>query len=82
MEEKELAKAIANALNSFGFNHNEFNQQMMQEHRTLQQSFMRLIRNYCVYVSEQPDYMFDGRNEAAREFAKKVAEIEIGLPMV
>lgn len=79
---KDLAREIANTLNCFGFNQAEFNEQMMQEHRTLQQSFMRLIRDYCKYVAEQPDYMFDGRNEASQEFAEKVAEIEIGLPMI
>ena len=82
MNEKELAKEIANTMNSFGFDYAAFNIQMMQEHKTLQQNFMRLIRNYCVYVAEQPDYMFDGRNQASREFAKKVTEIEIRLPMI
>lgn len=82
MRGSALATEIADSLNRFNFNTEEFCEQMMLEHRTLQQSFMRLIRDHCKYVSEQPDYMFDGRNEASREFAKKVAEIEIGLPMI
>lgn len=34
------------------------------------------------YVAEQPDYMFDGRNEASRKFAKAVSEIKDGLPFI
>ena len=80
----ELAKEIASSLNSFGFDTKGFCKEMMQEHRTLQQSFMRLIRDYIEYVAEQPDYMFDGRNEASRDFAKQVmdATIDGRLPMI
>ena len=42
----ELAKEIASSLNSFSFDTKGFCKEMMQEHRTLQQSFMRLIRDY------------------------------------
>lgn len=82
MDEEKLATTIADALNTFGFNSDAFSAQMMREHRTLQQNFMRLIRDYCKYVAEQPDYMFDGRNEASRKFAKAVSEIKDGLPFI
>ena len=72
MNGKELAKEISNSLNTYGFDTKGFCETMMGEHRTLQQSFMRLIRDYIQYVAEQPDYMFDGRNEASREFAKRI----------
>ena len=56
----------------------------MCEHRTIQQNFMRLIRDYIDYVAAQPDYMFDGRNEASQDFAKKASEAtkDNRLPMV
>ena len=79
----ELAKEIASSLNSFSFDTKGFCKEMMNEHRTLQQNFMRLIRDYIEYVAGLPDYMFDGRNEASRDYAKKVAEIEDDrLPMI
>ncbi len=76
MNGTELAKVIGNSLNTFSFDKKGFCETMMKEHRTIQQNFMRLIRDYIEYVSEQPDYMFDGRNEASRDFAKKVMQIE------
>ena len=79
----ELAKEIGNSLNTFSFDKKGFNETMMREHRTIQQNFMRLIRDYIAYVAEQPDYMFDGRNEASRDFARKVMQIEDNqLPMI
>ena len=72
MNGKELAKEIGSSLNTYGFDTKGFCETVMNEHRTLQQSFMRLIRDYIKYVAEQPDYMFDGRNEASREYAKRI----------
>ena len=83
MNGHELAKEIASSLNTFSFDKKGFCETMMHEHRTIQQNFMRLIRDYMQFVAEQPDYMFDGRNEASRDFARKVAEIEDNqLPMI
>jgi len=80
----ELAKEIGSSLNTFSFDTKGFCKEMMNEHRTIQQNFMRLIRDYMQYVAEQPDYMFDGRNEDSREFAKKVVEATVynKLPMI
>ena len=83
MNGKDLAKEIGSSLNTFSFDKKGFCETMMREHRTIQQNFMRLIRDYMRFVAEQPDYMFDGRNEASRDFARKVAEIEDNqLPMI
>ena len=80
----ELAKEIGSSLNTFSFDKKGFCKEMMNEHRTIQQNFMRLIRDYIQYVAEQPDYMFDGRNEDSREFAKQVVEatMDCRLPMI
>lgn len=84
MNGRELAKEIGSSLNTFSFDKSGFCEEMMREHRTIQQSFMRLIRDYIDYVAEQPDYQFDGRNKASRDFAKKVAEAtkDNRLPMI
>ena len=83
MNGHELAKEIASSLNTFSFDKKGFCETMIREHRTIQQNFMRLIRDYMQFVAEQPDYMFDGRNEASRDFARKVTQIEDNqLPMI
>ena len=84
MNGKELAREIGSSLNTFSFDTKGFCKSMMEEHRTIQQNFMRLIRDYIEYVAEQPEYMFDGRNEASREFARRVVEVtdDVGLPLI
>ena len=75
MNGKELAKAVANAINSFNFSDEDFCEQMHKEHRTLQQNFMRLIRRYIEETAKQEEwYGYDGRNEASVMFARKVME--------
>lgn len=72
MNGKELAREIGSSLNTLSFDTKGFCETMMNEHRTIQQSFMRLIRDYIEYVADQPEYMFDDRNEASREYAKRI----------
>lgn len=85
---EKLAHDVADAINNMSFDSKGFCEQMSLEHRTLQQNFMRLIATYIQYVAEQPDYMFDGRNECAQKFAKEVVAqmksgtIEDYLPFV
>lgn len=84
MNGKELAKEVSSSLNTFSFDTKGFCETMMHEHRTLQQNFMRLIRDYIAYVAEQPDYMFDGRNEASRDYARQITDMYLDdrLPMI
>lgn len=72
MDGKELAKTVAYAINSYNFDNKDFCEQMHREHRTLQQNFMRLIREYLKSTAETEYY--DGRNEASVMFARKVME--------
>ena len=84
MNAKELARATADAVNSFSFNGKDFCQQMEHEHRTLQQSFTRLCFDWIKYCSEMEH--FDGRNEASVMACKKLREVieaeDIGLPFI
>lgn len=70
---KEQASKVAEMLNSYSFNCEEFCKEMTKEHRTLQQSFTRLCIHWlCTCASD--DYRYDGRNEASHEIAKALIE--------
>lgn len=85
IEEKELAKDIARAINNFGFGYEEFCKAMTNEHRTLQQSFTRLCIHWLETCSKLEYY--DGRNEASVMLGKIVMDAleqnDIhGVPMI
>lgn len=73
MNGKELAEAVAYAINSYSFNAKDFCEQMHKEHRTLQQNFMRLIRRYIEETARLEH--FDERNEASVMMCRKLVEI-------
>lgn len=81
---KELAQVIGTSLNCSGFKSKEFCETMQDEHRTLQQSFMRLIRDYLENVADRPDCCFDARNEASKEFARAAVKAteKVALPFI
>ena len=66
--EATLAHTIADALNTTGFNYNHFNEAMANEHRTLQQFFMKLLVNYIRFAASDA-YHTDARNKASKELA-------------
>ena len=70
---KETARAFTNALNAFGIDYQGIAQAMLGEHRTLQQNFTRLCKEWLIAVGESEWY--DGRNEASHELGKKLAPI-------
>lgn len=77
------ARTISRFVNDCGFPDDEIAEYMATEHRTIQQSFMRLCMKFIKKMSEQ-EY-WDGRNEASVKMAKKIMEAldnNIGLPCV
>ncbi len=66
--EAMLAHTIADTLNTTGFNYNHFNEAMANEHRTLQQAWMRLLVNYIQFAASD-EYRTDDRNKASKELA-------------
>lgn len=81
-ENKEIARAFTNALNAFGVDYEGIAKAMLSEHRTLQQNFTRLCKEWLIAVGECEWY--DGRNEASHELGKKLAPIlkETCLPFI
>lgn len=66
MSEKELEEGMLNAL--------------LDEHRTLQQSFFRVLHNVLEQYADTKYY--DLRNEASVEYAKKVRELDHYFPLI
>lgn len=54
---------------------------MMLHHRTLQQLFTRLCREWINANASAPDTKFDGRNEATQKWAKALKPISDTIPL-
>lgn len=68
---KELVSRITDFVNSYSADRKQFINQMSTEHRTLQQSFTRLVLEWLEFVASD-DYRYDDRNKASHEIALKV----------
>lgn len=77
MEERkieELVNDITNFVNSASdFDSAVFISKMRREHRTLQQSFTRLVLLWVEYVASN-EYQYDLRNKASHEACKRLLE--------
>lgn len=69
--EKELASAITDALNPFGFKRKAFCEAMSREHRALQSEWMELVCEFIRYAASDA-YGVDGRNEWVKTVCKKL----------
>lgn len=83
MTGKEFASICSEFVNSYNIDVKGFAEAMSHEHRTLQQSFTRLIVEYLKVQAQEYD---DGRNQAAINFSKKVVEMlekeKIAFPLI
>lgn len=70
---EELADTITDFVNSFGSDNKAFIEAFKKQHRTLQQSTIRLFLETVEAVADQ-SYRTDGRNEASHEVCKQVVE--------
>ena len=70
---KNLVNDITNFVNSYTVDENQFIAQMSTEHRTLQQSFTRLVLKWLEFCASI-DYRYDDRNKATHDTAKKLLE--------
>lgn len=83
--EYKAAEALADAVNSMGWNPKKFAMGMTVQHRTLQQEVMRTFVA-MIHVMASDDYGYDLRNKGSHEAAKKMVESgildEIYLPFI
>ncbi len=69
---KELAGKVTDYVNSYDRDRNkQFAKALSREHRTLQQSTMRLMLETIEHIA-QDDYQVDGRNEGSKTTAKRL----------
>ena len=73
METKELVIKLTDFVNNFNSDEKGFIEEMSGEHRTLQQSFTRLIFKWIEYCASN-EYHFDGRNEATHKISKELVD--------
>ena len=71
MKTEELVTKITDFINSYNCDEKGFVEQMSREHRTLQQSFTRLMFKWIEHCASN-DYHFDGRNEATHRTSKEL----------
>lgn len=67
----ELAENLTNFVNNFNCDSDSFIEGFCRQHRTLQQSSMRLILKLIEKVASD-EYYTDGRNVQSAEIAKKL----------
>ena len=83
LEIVKIVRALGNTINSysnFDFESEVFFRALECEHRTLQQSFWRLMQRVIKLIAEKGTT--DLRNEATKKWCQKVADIEWYLPLV
>lgn len=83
--EYKAAEALADAVNSMGWNPKKFAMGMTLQHRTLQQEVMRTFVA-MIHVMASDNYGFDDRNRGSHEAAMKMVDShlfdEIYLPFI
>lgn len=70
---EELAEAITDYVNSFRPESDAFIKALFNQHRTLQQSTIRLFLE-VIEAAAKEEYRTDGRNESSHEIAKDIVE--------
>ncbi len=70
---EKTVQQMTDYVNNFSVNETEFIVAMSHEHRTLQQSFTRLVFKWLEYCATD-DYRHDLRNEATHRISKEVVE--------
>lgn len=70
---KREAKKLSDALGNFGFNPELFCEEMVKDHRTIQQNFTRLCFEWIKKCASE-DYRHDERNRASHVKCKEIVE--------
>ena len=79
---KEIVESLFKEINVMGKEEEVsslLNQYVSRQHRTLQQSFIRVIQQFFTQYSTN-DY--DPRNEGAVKLAEKISKMEVHLPYI
>ena len=71
---EKIVDDLTDLVNSMSFTPKYFIEAMSREHRTLQQSFIRLCFKWLEYVASD-EYRYDDRNKASHTISLKILEI-------
>ena len=77
-ENTSSSKLLADMVNSFSFNPAKTADELLDKHRTLQQSFMKLCLEYIKAQAKVDPQRCDARNERTLELSRRIVEA-IGL---
>lgn len=82
--EYKTAMELERHLNNYSFNTNRFAESIPYMHRTLQQTFFRLVKASILHMARQKPTSIDGRNKASYEMCCKVAPMlqDFPIPLV
>lgn len=70
---EELAETITDFVNNFGCDHEAFIKALFNDHRTLQQSTIRLFLQ-VIEAAAKEEYRTDLRNEGAKKTCQEIME--------
>lgn len=70
---EELAETITDFVNNFGCDHEAFIKALFNDHRTLQQSTIRLFLQ-VIEAAAKEEYRTDLRNERAKKTCQEIVE--------
>ncbi|WP_455606359.1 hypothetical protein [Bacteroides sp.] len=82
--EYKTAKELEQALNDMGFNPKRFAETLPYFHKTLEQTFFRVMKACITGMAKREPNHIDGRNRAAYEMCRMLAPMleEIRLPFI
>ena len=77
----KTAMELEHHLNNFSFNANRFAESIPYMHRTLQQTFFRLVKASILHMARQKPTSIDGRNKASYEMCCRLAPMLQDSPL-
>ena len=79
--EYKTAMELERRLNDYSFDTNRFAESIPYMHRTLQQSFFRLVKASVLHMAQQKPASIDGRNKASYEMCCKLVPLLQDCPL-
>ena len=79
--EYKTAMELERRLNDYSFDTNRFAESIPYMHRTLQQTFFRLVKASILHMAQQKPASIDGRNKASYEMCCRLAPMLQDSPL-
>ena len=73
--ERKAAQDLADAVNDYSWNGDEFVKELCRQHRTLQANIFRTLVKLILFMGSY-EYGYDKRNEACHKIAKDLCQAE------